>query len=54
MNSTQNKQNIGPWNLCLELPNKEDLVIEILKQNDIEICCLQETEIPMWFPEKNT
>ena len=41
---------IGTWNLCLGLPSKKDLVIETLKQNDIDICCLQETEIVENFP----
>ena len=42
---------IGTWNLCLGLSNKRDLVIETLKENDLSICCLQETEIPFDFPE---
>ena len=42
---------IGTWNLCLGLPNKKDIVIDILDLNKVDICCLQETEIPNGFPE---
>ena len=48
----ENKITIASWNLCLGLSNKKDSVIETLKQNDIQICCLQETEIDVNFPEK--
>ena len=42
---------IGSLNLCLGLPNKKDMVVEMLKLNKLSICCLQETEIPENFPE---
>ena len=42
---------IGTWNLCLGLPNKKDIVVDILSLNKVNICCLQETEIPSGFPE---
>ena len=35
---------IGSLNLCLGLPNKKDSVIEILKNDNVSICCLQEVE----------
>ena len=41
---------IGTWNLCLGLSNKKDIVTNYLKMNDIEICCLQETEVQQNFP----
>ena len=42
---------IGSWNLCLGLANKKDLVINQLKNQNIAICGLQETEIQKDFPE---
>ena len=43
---------IGSLNLCLGLPNKKDSVVEMLKTNNVSICCLQEVEVQMNFPEK--
>ena len=43
--------NIGTWNLCLGLPNKRDSVTDTLSRNNVGICCLQETEIQIGFPE---
>ena len=37
-------------NLCLGLKNKRDIVKKLMMDNDIEILCLQETEIPVNFP----
>ena len=42
----------GSLNLCLGLPNKRDTVVEILKSNNVGVCCLQEVEVQMNFPEK--
>ena len=42
---------IGTWNLCLGLPNKKDIVVDILLSNKVKICCLQETEIQTGFPD---
>ena len=50
--SLSNHITIGIWNLCLGLPNKKDIVTGILDLNKVDICCLQETEIPNGFPEK--
>ena len=44
---------IGSWNLCLGLPNKKDIVTQYLHDNNISICCLQETEVPQNYPENN-
>ena len=44
---------IGTWNVCLGLINKKDIVTGILDLNKVDICCLQETEIPNGFPENN-
>ena len=41
---------IGTWNLCLGLTNKKDIVTTTLLSNDIDVCCLQETEIPPDYP----
>ena len=46
-----NQLKIGTRNLCLGLSNKKDVVTDTLKRNNIGICALQETEIPMNFPE---
>ena len=43
--------NIATWNLCLGIANKKDTVTAYINANEIQICCLQETEIPMGFPE---
>ena len=51
MNLMSNHITIGTWNLCLGLPNKKDIVIDILDLNKVDICCLQETEISNGFPE---
>ena len=42
---------LDTWNLCLGLPNKKDIVVDILSANKVKICCLQETEIQTCFPE---
>ena len=41
----------GTLNLCLGLQNKKDSVIDLLDANSVDVCGLQETEIPMNFPE---
>ena len=41
---------IGTWNLCLGLPNKKDIVKNYLRTEAINVCCLQETEIPKDYP----
>ena len=46
------KMIIGSLNLCLGLPNKKDNVTELLSRNNVSICCLQEAEVQMNFPEK--
>ena len=46
-----NNIKIATWNLCLGLANKRDSVTRILNENKINICCLQETEVPMNYPE---
>ena len=42
---------IATLNLCLGLSNKKDLVCDYLAVNEVGIRCLQETDIPMNFPE---
>ena len=41
---------LATWNLCLGISNKKDIVTEYLRSNDISICCLQETEVPVNYP----
>ena len=36
---------------CFSILNKKDIVIDYLKANNVKICCLQETEIDVNFPE---
>ena len=36
---------IATWNLCLGLAGKKNIVKEYIKENKIDICCLQETEL---------
>jgi exonuclease III len=36
---------IGSLNLCLGLPNKKDLVKKLILENEIDVLCLQETEL---------
>ena len=47
----ESKIKIGTWNLCLGLPNKKDIVTRYLKENNVDVCCLQETEVQLDFPE---
>ena len=46
------KLSIATWNVCLGVANKKDMITDCLKNKNIDICCLQETEIPMNFPEE--
>ena len=41
---------ISTWNVCLGLTTKKDEVSRILINNNIDICCIQEAEIPLNFP----
>ena len=43
---------IATWNLCLGLLNKKDYVDYKLKEENIDICCLQECEVPPNLDEK--
>ena len=42
---------IGTLNLCLGLKNKIESIKRIIKDNNIDVCCLQETEIEHDFPK---
>ena len=41
---------IGTLNLCLGLRNKKEEVKQIIKENKIDILCIQETELDSDFP----
>ena len=41
---------IATWNLCLGLPNKKDVVLRELESNNIDVCCMQETELEKNYP----
>ena len=43
---------LATWNLCLGLQNKKDYVSHKLNQENIDICCLQECEIPIDLEDK--
>ena len=36
---------ISTWNICLGLKNKKDYIYDTLRENNIDICALQEVEI---------
>ena len=44
------KCNVATWNLCLGIQNKKNIVKETIINNKIDICCMQEVEIPPDFP----
>ena len=41
---------IASWNLCLGLSNKRDLVLDELIKNEVDLCCLQDTELDPDYP----
>ena len=43
---------LSTWNVCLGLKNKKDYVYNETKQNEIDICLLQEVEIETGFNEE--
>ena len=45
-----NETRIGTLNLCLGLRNKKEEVKRLIAENNIDILCMQETEIPKEFP----
>ena len=44
------KTKIASLNLCLGLRNKKEEVKRLIIENEIDILCLQETEIPSNYP----
>ena len=43
---------LATWNVCLGLTTKKDHVANLMRKFNLDICCLQETEIPNGFPIK--
>ena len=43
---------IASWNLCLGLQSKKLLVKEEILKNKIDICCMQEVELPNGYPSQ--
>ena len=43
---------VASWNVCLGLSNKKDFVEYEIKKEKIDICCLQECEVPVNLDEK--
>ena len=42
---------IATWNLCLGLVNKKDIVTQIIKEKDIDICVMQEIDVKAGYDE---
>ena len=40
---------LATWNLCLGLSNKKDVVSQTILSNEIDICVLQEIDIPAGY-----
>ena len=43
---------VASWNVCLGLTNKKDYIAHKIKKEKIDICCLQECEVPIGLDEK--
>ena len=41
---------IATWNLCLGLKSKKDYVSKVIIDENIDICCLQETDLEPNYP----
>ena len=41
---------VATWNVCLGLKNKKDYVARMIRENDIDVCGIQECEIDKDFP----
>ena len=54
MNQTMNTNitdvKIASWNLCLGLRNKKEYVSNVINENKIDVCCLQEVDIEPNYP----
>ena len=48
-----NKLKLASWNLCLGLANKKDYIAHTLRQENIDICGLQECEVNSIVEEKH-
>ena len=41
---------LATWNLCLGIINKKDIVKKTILENKIDVCCMQEVEMPCGYP----
>ena len=41
---------LATWNICLGLKNKKDYIYQVIYEEKIDICLLQETEILIDYP----
>ena len=41
---------VATWNVCLGIRNKKDYIIDTLRKVNIDICMIQEAEIPKDYP----
>ena len=48
----ERKMKISTWNLCLGLPNKKNIVKNYILGESIDICCMQEVDIPRDYPNE--
>ena len=46
----EGKLNIATWNLCLGLVHKKNTVKNYVLEKNVDICCMQEVDIPNDFP----
>ena len=46
----EGKLNIATWNLCLGLVHKKNTVKNYVLEKNVDICCMQEVDIPINFP----
>ena len=46
MEHTNKYCKLATWNLCLGLMNKKDIVSRIIMEEEIDICVLQEIDVP--------
>ena len=48
----ERKMKISTWNLCLGLSNKKNIVKNYILGESIDICCMQEVDIPRDYPNE--
>ena len=49
----QDSTKIATWNICLGLKRKKDYISEVIRREEIDICCIQECELQKDFDERH-